>query len=384
VRERLVGQGRPVIFIDHTTAAGGAELALPRVDEHSRNVLTFLFLESGAERLGFLESANIVVPHRALGLPSKVLFVRRYLRKHPEALVVTNTLRAGVITVLASPLHRAHLMYLRDGVDPGSLGFIKRQLLFRLVFPRLAALLPNSAWTASQVPHRFDRLLTQVVYSQSGMSSGNTLAGLAKPREHMPVELLSLSRIVEWKGIHIVLEALALISTELDAKALRLTIAGDTIFGPRGYLEKLLELAADLPFDVEFVGHQRDVRRLLEASDILVHASIRPEPFGQVVVQGLSLGLAVIATDEGGPSELIVDGVSGVLCEPGSATSLAAAIKSLVSNSLLRDRLGEGGVARAQSYTDHATVERFDSSIETAMQGRILGSRAHRLDARAG
>ena len=52
---------------------------------------------------------------------------------------------------------------------------------------------------------------------------------------------------------------------------------------------------------------------------MLVHASVVPEPFGQVVAQGMAAGVPVVAADAGGPAEMIDDGVNGFVVPAGDA-----------------------------------------------------------------
>ena len=70
-----------------------------------------------------------------------------------------------------------------------------------------------------------------------------------------------------------------------------------------------------------------------------------PEPFGQVVIEGMAAGLAVIASDEGGPAEVIDDGRTGRLFKSRDAGSLAAAMRELCANPAERRRLGEAAAA---------------------------------------
>ena len=78
-----------------------------------------------------------------------------------------------------------------------------------------------------------------------------------------------------------------------------------------------------------FTGHRDDVEAELAGLDVLLHASRLPEPFGQVVVEGMAAGLPVVATDGGGPRELITDGVDGVLVPADEPAALAAAVRAL-------------------------------------------------------
>ena len=72
--------------------------------------------------------------------------------------------------------------------------------------------------------------------------------------------------------------------------------------------------------------------QIMAAADIVTHCSTHPDPFPGVVLQGMALGKAVIATNLGGATEQIDDGVSGALVPPGDPAALADAICSLLED----------------------------------------------------
>jgi glycosyltransferase involved in cell wall biosynthesis len=101
---------------------------------------------------------------------------------------------------------------------------------------------------------------------------------------------------------------------------------------------------------VTFVGFTEHVERELAGLDILVHASVVPEPFGQVVVEGMAAGLAVIASAAGGPLEIITPELDGLLAPPGDVAALAASLRRLSGDAALRERLGQAAVLRALDF----------------------------------
>ncbi len=59
----------------------------------------------------------------------------------------------------------------------------------------------------------------------------------------------------------------------------------------------------------------------------------------------------MVATDAGGPAEIITDGVDGLLVPPGDVDALAAALRRLLDDAELRARLGAAGVKRAEDFS---------------------------------
>ena len=64
-------------------------------------------------------------------------------------------------------------------------------------------------------------------------------------------------------------------------------------------------------------GYRNDVADYVNALQILVHASILPEPFGRVLLEGMALRKPLVASDGGAVPEIVVDGVTGLLFRPG-------------------------------------------------------------------
>ena len=100
--------------------------------------------------------------------------------------------------------------------------------------------------------------------------------------------------------------------------------------------------------------------------DVVVHASVRPEPFGMVIIEAMAMGKPVVATEGGGPSEIITHGKSGILVPRGDSESLASAIRMLLENPIYAKELGEAG--------RRVVVERFTSSQQAQEIMRIYGN----------
>jgi glycosyltransferase involved in cell wall biosynthesis len=170
-----------------------------------------------------------------------------------------------------------------------------------------------------------------------------------------PFRVGMVGRLAEWKGQHIAIEAFARAFPDGDAQ---LWLVGDAMFGESLYVDRLRRQIDALGLDdrVELRGFRDDVWSELARLDVLVHASTSPEPFGQVVLEGMVYGLPVIAAAPGGPAEIMVDEVDGLLVPAGSVDALAAALERLASDPGLRDRLGQSARITAAQYTPARTA----------------------------
>jgi glycosyltransferase involved in cell wall biosynthesis len=87
--------------------------------------------------------------------------------------------------------------------------------------------------------------------------------------------------------------------------------------------------------------------------------SILPEPFGSVVGEAMSRGKAVIGTEPGGHTDVIVDGETGFLVPVGDVGALAAAMKRLIDDPGLRERMGAAGRMRSQQFSPETAILRL-------------------------
>jgi glycosyltransferase involved in cell wall biosynthesis len=179
----------------------------------------------------------------------------------------------------------------------------------------------------------------------------------------------TVGNLQRWKGQRTVIEAIALLREKYsDLKCL---LIGDTSNKHRDdilYFEELKEAIRTLGLQshVLLTGHRQDIPDILQALDVFVHASVDPEAFGRVIVEAMGMGKAVIASNKGGPTEIIENGVSGILIPPGNARLLAEKIDLLLSDPRLRDRLGQEARKRAEEQfttLDIALVERLYQNL---------------------
>jgi glycosyltransferase involved in cell wall biosynthesis len=166
-----------------------------------------------------------------------------------------------------------------------------------------------------------------------------------------------------WKGHDLLLQAAGLARSAPGAGHIRYYIVGGPIYetaGSQFSQDELRELATALGVDdqVEFIPFVHDPAPVYRAMDIVVHASIRPEPFGRTIVEAMSCGRPVIVSNEGGAAELVRDGHDALAIRPRDPGALAAAILSLAGDPVRRQRLGVRARQSAVSRFDRQRVGR--------------------------
>ena len=166
-------------------------------------------------------------------------------------------------------------------------------------------------------------------------------------------------RITQWKGQLEFCQAITpLLITHKTAKVL---IVGDaTDSTDDSYLTSILShiKSHNLQQQIILTGFQSDVYAYYSASDVIVHNSLHPEPFGRVIIEGMICKKLVIAANEGGPSEIISHGKDGLLFTPRDNHSLQNALEQSINNSQLRQNIGDKAYITAQDYLTDAITRK--------------------------
>lgn len=357
-----------VVYLDHVARLSGGELALARLLDALDVDATVILAEDGP-LVGRLRAGGARV--EVLPLAARVRELRRYrvrptgvpagdllavaghvvrlarrLRALRPDLVHTNSLKAALYGSVAARLAGVPVVWhVRDRIAPDYLPRTATAMVRGLSKALPDALIANSATTLATLPRPRRRpRLWRVVPSPVPEARSSS-----RSRSGEPLRVGMVGRLAPWKGQHVFLEAFA---QAFPAGPERAVVIGGTLFGEEAYEASLHDDAVRLGIAerVEFRGHREDMAVELAGIDVAVHASITPEPFGQVVVEAMAAGLPVVAAAAGGPAEVVTDGVDGVLVPPGDRQSLAAALRRLAADDQLRTRLGTAGRARAEAF----------------------------------
>jgi glycosyltransferase involved in cell wall biosynthesis len=156
-------------------------------------------------------------------------------------------------------------------------------------------------------------------------------------RDGLP-RIVFLGQIVERKGIHVLIEAMA----HLRGAAELLLVGGD--WSSPGYPQRLKALARDAGIEahVHFENHRNDIGALLDTADIFVLPSLS-EARPRSVIEAMSAGVPVVASATGGLPSLITHERTGLLVPTGEVDHLAGALNRLIQSAAARKRLGDAG-----------------------------------------
>ncbi len=175
----------------------------------------------------------------------------------------------------------------------------------------------------------FDRqFVDPVLRSELGLTDDIKLIGI-------------VGRLTAWKGHEDFFEAAKQVVAQMDH--VRFVVVGDVQRPDNVFSEAL---AAEVAYKwhiqqlperlgisryVIFLGWRLDIHSVMRSLDILVNASWS-EPFGRTIIEAMAMGVPVVATNVGGPSEIIENGVTGLLVPPRNPSALAQALLWLLHN----------------------------------------------------
>ena len=124
---------------------------------------------------------------------------------------------------------------------------------------------------------------------------------------------------------------------------------------------------------------------VMNALDVFVHASVQPEPYGRVILEAMALGKPVIATDHGGPREIIEDGLSGFLVSPNDPEDLARCLQHLLNSPELRRKIGQHGLKRlVTKFSTTQAVLDFERVYSAVLETTDSVDRINRKAMRSG
>jgi glycosyltransferase involved in cell wall biosynthesis len=369
---------RVAVFIDSITY-GGAERAtatlLRHLDRDRWSPVLFTHADPGIERLRE-EVAAAGVPVRVVrrmpdgvkgGLHAlqfaRLLRLERVELLHVQLrwpLTAKFAFVAGLLAGVPAVLATVHC------VDPDVTMTRPTALQQRLLGRRVSRYIGVSRYVqqklARQLPWPADRIV--VVYNgvdpppPAGAPASTLRATLAGPQT-APV-VFAASNLFPVKGVDVLIDAAALVPTA------RFALAGE---GPeRTALERQIA-GLDIGDRVTLLGWREDAGDLMRAADVFVVPS-RGDGLSLSLLEALAVGTPVVITRVGGLPEAIEDGVNGLIVDPDDPPALAAAIRSLLADAAMRERLAAAG---QQAFTERFSADAMAAGIEAVYESVLQG-----------
>jgi len=180
------------------------------------------------------------------------------------------------------------------------------------------------------------------------------------------VVVVSLSRAVEYKGIPLIIACADRLINDEGRRDLYFVHCGD---GPD--IDAFRARVAELGLTKHFLlpGARPDYHSILPSCDIALHAS-KGEGFSLAILECMSAALPILVPDNSGNREAVDHGVSGFCYEAGSVDAILAALRDLLDNADLRQRVGSAArEAVLQRFTLQRTLNRFATEVSPLLAG---------------
>lgn len=270
------------------------------------------------------------------------LTLRKVLKRLDPTIIHSNGIKAHILSALCAPKSARLIWHIRDYI--GS----------RRLAGRLLALLRYRVHTLIAISHSIEEDLRRslpntpcrVVYNGIDCQHFVPIKGANPAKKTLTVGLPAT--YAKWKGHEVFISAAKHLVDMNKHSHLRFVILGGSLYATDHSQYTLRELkdlchVHQVSNIVELHDFALDPLDALRAMDIIVNASTKPEPFGRTIVEGMALEKVVIGTAHGGATELITNGVNGLLVAPGDPHALAKAISALSNDETLRRDLGLSG-----------------------------------------
>ena len=343
--------------------------------------------ESAAAREGWSTAATIALGLRlgagAMALPAYEALLARTLSSFGPDIIHTNGLKAHVLGARSRLHSPAVVWHLHE--------YVSRRRLTRWLMRRYArhcdAIIANSTSVASDVGSVFDvpppiHVVRNAVDLDDFQPEGprldlDALAGLPAAGPEM-LRVGIIATFARWKGQEVFLDAFERIPA---SRSIRGYIIGGPMYDTSGsqYSRRELEAMIDarnLRSRVGLTGFV-DSAAAMRSLDVVIHASVEPEPFGLVIAEAMACGRPVVTTADGGAAELIEVDRDALVAPSGDPRALATAIERLAGDAALRDSLGMHARAAALArFSPERMLADLVSVFETAGIRRPLAQSA--------
>ncbi len=291
---------------------------------------------------------------------------------NPDLVYIANMKAVSIAPVIA--VQNAKVPHVFDLGDIWLKSYLAPGLKGRL-FRYAKSILPNtiggkielnpvivlSEWMEQEVRNSFDSKDVYIV--PRGIKVSELIS------EHYDLDrFVFVGRIEPNKGLDLCIEAMSLLQNQDKLGSMTLDVIGEA--DPE-YLRHCMGLieAFSLQERIRFLGRNPEVTKILSQYSVLLMPTMAREAFGRVVIEAMSLGLVVLATNAYGPKEIIADEEDGFLFDRGSVPALASKIRAVAG--LNREQRCALGRKARQKVQEHYEINLVKKKIEIIIESIV-------------
>ena len=359
---RDAGGAHTIVLVIGSLQAGGAERQLCQMANYwaTNGLDVTLVTSSGPETPDFYQLVpRVERVYLSIGVGDRrptaslwrgLLTLRRHISAREPDAVLSFLTRSNIITLLAA------------------VGLGKRIVVSERVHPSMDDALPRMWWRMRKLLYRRAfRVVAQTrdaaIWIQEQCHSAvavvpNALRCLPTIHRDREQLVVGIGRLTNQKGFDLLLRAFARLADSFEAWSVAIVGSGPA----EAELRRLSE-EVGISGRVQFVGETKAVEEWMARAGIIVQPS-RFEGFPNVVMEGMGMGAAVISSDcQSGPSDLIADGVNGVLVPVDDVDTLAQRMSELMAQRPLREQLGSEARKISERYNQEAVMRQWEVQL---------------------
>jgi glycosyltransferase involved in cell wall biosynthesis len=305
---------------------------------------------------------------RLAKIPISIYRASRFLRNYKFDIVHLNTSTLSACAIASKRAGLKVVWHIREPLSRGYFG-IRRHFIRRIIWKYSDKIIPICYYDAEQLTPTSK---IQVVYNFVDFSKFNRTVSGKSFRDKFGIGG-DLKLVGMLGGVNRIKGTKEFVQAAKHVMGRGRTVVFLVIGGypqPRTFLERLrVSLNGEekyfgqviasvdrehLKKNVVFTGVQQNVPEVIAALDVVVFPSTVPH-FARPIIEAGAMAKPVVASKLGGPEELVINGITGMLVEPRDPKSLAEAIIELIDDDEKRKRMGEEGYKRARILFDAET-----------------------------
>lgn len=365
-----------VLFVENGKGFGGASLALAEILESwpdTKNHPPVICVNSHDEKYQIYDKLGQKLVYPQLKIRSiqhkskfKTLFNFAWdsINKIALSIIILNKVKPAIVhlnndpyncyhvAIAAKLLHIPYIMHIRGNMSPSKLS--------RWVCDNAAQNIAISSWIQNSIQKTISTGKTNYQLICDGITLQKAPVIQTQPPEQ--IKIIMVGGFYGWKGQQVVVHAFAKLAHYYPN--LYLDFVG-SIEPPNNEQLKVEALIKkyQLTDKIKLVPFAKDISNVYQQAQILIHASTDPEPFGRVVAEAMSAGLIVVASNQGGPLDIINDKVDGFLVTPNNPDKLSEVLIHILNEYSSLTKLRYAAINKATQFSSERNAKQVYQAI---------------------
>ncbi|WAJ70697.1 glycosyltransferase [Catenovulum adriaticum] len=365
-----------VLFVENGKGFGGASLALAEILENwpkSENYTPIVCVNSHDEKYQIYDKfgEKLVYPKlkiRSIQNKSKLAslfsFAWDSINKTILSIIILHKVKPEIVHLNNDPYNCYHvaiaakllgipyIMHIRGNMTPSKLS--------RWVCDNATQNIAISSWIQSSIQQAVSKNKTNYQLICDGITLQT--APVIQTNAPKQIKMIMVGGFYGWKGQQVVVHAFAKIAKLYPNIYLDFVGSIEPANDEQLKVETLIK-KYQLEDKIKLVPFANDISKVYQQAQILIHASTDPEPFGRVVAEAMSAGLVVVASNQGGPLDIISDKTDGFLVTPNDPAKLAEILTYILNNYSNLAGLRYAAITKAKQFSSERNAAQVYQTI---------------------